>query len=55
MDMGNSFGLTIALLKAFGSTANLLELEFSGHLNPILKPLKDTGNKIDKQTLLFSE
>ena len=55
MDMGNSYGLTIAHLKAFGSMANQPELEFSGHLNPILKPLKDTGNKIDKQILLFSE
>ena len=53
--MGDLYGLIIAPLKDSGSTANLLELEFSGHLNPILKPLKDTGNKIDKQTLLFSE
>ena len=44
----NRFGQIRAHLKAFGSMASQLVLEFLGHLSQTKNALKATGNKIDQ-------
>ena len=51
---GNRFGLIRARLRAFGSMASQLVLEFLGHLNQTKNALRATGNRIDQPTSVFS-
>ena len=52
--MENRFGLIRAHLRAFGSMASQLVLEFLGHLNQTKNALRDTGNKIDQPIFVSS-
>ena len=52
--MGNRFGPIRAPLKAFGSMASQLVLEFLGHLNQTKNALKATGNRIDQPIFVSS-
>ena len=52
--MENKFGPIRALLRAFGSMASQLVLEFLGHLNQTKNALRATGNRIDQLIFVFS-
>ena len=51
---GNRFGPIRAHLKAFGSMASQLVLEFLGHLSQTKNVLKATGSKIDQPIYVSS-
>ena len=52
--MGSRFGLIRAPLRAFGSMANQLVLEFLGHQNQTKNALKAIGNRIDQPIFVSS-
>ena len=52
--MENKFGPIRALLRAFGSMASQLVLEFLGHLSQTKNALKVIGNRIDQPIFVFS-
>ena len=52
--MENRFGLIRAHLRAFGSMASQLVLEFLGHLSQTKNALRATGNKIGQPIFVSS-
>ena len=52
--MVSRFGLIRAPLRASGSMASQLVLEFLGHLNQTKNALRDIGNRIDQPISVFS-
>ena len=50
----NRFGPIRAPLRAFGSMASQLVLEYSGHLNQTKNVLRAIGNRIDQPIFVFS-